>query len=71
MVEDCPRCESADTEFVFASPVEDAWELHRCDNCEFVWRTTEDYDMLTPHYDATPDQLDAAEAVPPVEHPDE
>lgn len=65
---DCPRCGSADTEFVSESPVEGKWELYRCDNCEFVWRTTEDRETLTPHFDANPEELETADPVPPVEH---
>ncbi|GAD53146.1 hypothetical protein MBEHAL_1906 [Halarchaeum acidiphilum MH1-52-1] len=71
MAEDCPRCGVTDTEVVATSPVEDVWTLYRCDRCEFVWRDTEDREELTPHFDASDEELANADAVPPVEYPED
>lgn len=38
---DCPRCDSVEAITFFQAPKDGAWELYRCPNCHFVWRSTE------------------------------
>ncbi len=38
----CPRCDSPKTEKVSDSPVKGKFEVFKCNNCNFVWRSTED-----------------------------
>jgi uncharacterized Zn finger protein len=38
----CPRCGSGQTEKVADSPVKGEWEVYRCRECNYVWRSTED-----------------------------
>jgi len=38
---DCPRCESTGAATFFEAPKNGAWELYRCPNCFFIWRSTE------------------------------
>jgi vanillate/4-hydroxybenzoate decarboxylase subunit D len=37
----CPRCESSATKVRFESPVAGVWTLYGCDDCLFIWRSTE------------------------------
>jgi hypothetical protein len=38
----CPRCDTHKTERVADSPVKGKWEVYRCTECNYVWRSTED-----------------------------
>ncbi len=38
----CPRCSSAKTKKAADSPVKGAFEIRVCENCRYVWRSTED-----------------------------
>jgi transposase-like protein len=38
----CPRCNSTAVEKAADSPVKGKWEIYRCEECNFVWRSTED-----------------------------
>jgi hypothetical protein len=38
----CPRCDSAHVEKAADSPVKGKWELYRCKDCWYIWRSTED-----------------------------
>ncbi|MFC1945217.1 non-oxidative hydroxyarylic acid decarboxylases subunit D [Chloroflexota bacterium] len=38
----CPRCDSESTLKVADSPVKGVFELYRCEDCNYVWRSTED-----------------------------
>jgi transposase-like protein len=38
----CPRCNSSQTEKASDSPIKRKWEVYRCKECHYVWRSTED-----------------------------
>ena len=38
---DCPRCDGTEVAKFFEAPKKGAWELYRCPNCFFIWRSTE------------------------------
>jgi len=38
---DCPRCEGVSAFKFFEAPKGAVWELYRCPDCHFVWRSTE------------------------------
>ncbi|MFC1872279.1 non-oxidative hydroxyarylic acid decarboxylases subunit D [Chloroflexota bacterium] len=38
----CPRCDSERTLKVADSLVKGVFELYRCEDCNYVWRSTED-----------------------------
>lgn len=42
----CPRCQNPQTAKVAESPVKGVFEIYRCKNCNFVWRSTEDLGQL-------------------------
>ena len=44
----CPRCENEKAAFFMKSPVGDSWELYKCRNCGFMWRTSEEEDLRDP-----------------------
>ena len=37
----CPRCDQGEVIKFFEAPEDGAWELYRCQRCNFVWRNTE------------------------------
>lgn len=42
----CPRCDATQTLKIADSPVAGKWEVYRCPSCNFVWRSTEQFDEL-------------------------
>ena len=38
----CPRCDTQQIEKVADSPIKGKWEVYRCKECRYVWRSTED-----------------------------
>lgn len=38
----CPRCDSIKTRKVADSPIKGKWKLYGCNECHYVWRSTED-----------------------------
>ena len=38
----CPRCDSDQVVKIADSPVKDKWQVYRCRECNYVWRSTED-----------------------------
>ena len=38
----CPRCDTSQIEKVADSPIKGRWEVYRCRECNYVWRSTED-----------------------------
>jgi transposase-like protein len=38
----CPRCDSDKTIKAGESPVKGVFEIFSCNNCNYVWRSTED-----------------------------
>ena len=38
----CPRCDSSQVLKVADSPIKGKFEIHRCEACNYVWRSTED-----------------------------
>ena len=38
----CPRCDSQQTIKITDSPVKGKWEVYRCEECFYAWRTSED-----------------------------
>lgn len=39
---DCPRCDGGQTRKIADSPVAGKFEVYRCEECNFVWRSSED-----------------------------
>ena len=39
---DCPRCDGVEAIKFFEAPKDGSWELYRCPDCDFVWRSTEE-----------------------------
>ncbi len=39
----CPRCDSKTTRQIADSPVKGAWQVFRCDDCNYVWRSSEEF----------------------------
>ncbi len=37
----CPRCDEDQCTKICKAPADGSWELYRCRNCDFVWRSTE------------------------------
>jgi transposase-like protein len=44
---ECPRCDGKETLVIGKSPKKGVWELYRCENCQYIWRSTETKEMLT------------------------
>jgi len=44
----CPRCDSDNAGLLVKAPVDDAWEVYKCDTCNFTWRSTESEDIKDP-----------------------
>ncbi len=38
----CPRCDSTQVRKLADSPIKGKWEVYGCDECNYVWRSTED-----------------------------
>ena len=38
----CPRCDSSQTVKASDSPIKGKWEVYRCKECSYIWRSTED-----------------------------
>ena len=38
----CPRCDSSQVVKIADSPVKGKWDVYRCKECNYVWRSTED-----------------------------
>ena len=52
----CPRCDSTQTLKIADSPVKGRWEAYRCQECNYVWRSTEDLSKIAkrvPYWRAT------------------
>jgi transposase-like protein len=43
----CPRCDAGQTMKVADSPVMGVFEVFRCEECNYVWRSTEDLSDIT------------------------
>lgn len=43
----CPRCDH-DKAYRFFTAEDNAWELLRCPRCDFVWRSTEEPQVIDP-----------------------
>ena len=44
----CPRCDDPRALQFFESPEPGAWVLYRCVRCFFVWRSTEEEEVIRP-----------------------
>lgn len=44
----CPRCESSQATKIFKAPEGACWEIYRCPQCYFVWRSTEEEHVTNP-----------------------
>ena len=42
----CPRCDADQTLKVADSPVKGKWEVYRCPECNYVWRSTESFEDI-------------------------
>ncbi|MBI2854465.1 MAG: vanillic acid non-oxidative decarboxylation protein [Chloroflexi bacterium] len=43
----CPRCDSNKIRKIADSPVSGKWEVYGCNDCNYVWRSSEDLSNLT------------------------
>ena len=43
----CPRCDSSQTVKVADSPIKGKFEIYRCIDCNYVWRSIEDLSEIT------------------------
>jgi vanillate/4-hydroxybenzoate decarboxylase subunit D len=67
----CPRCDSNSADLLVKAPVDNAWEVYKCDTCNFTWRSTESEDVKDPaKYDArfkiNPSTIPGMLVIPPV-----
>jgi len=44
----CPRCDDHRAEKIFEAPENAVWEVYRCPHCYFVWRNTEEEEVINP-----------------------
>ena len=42
----CPRCDSQKVDEVVKSPIPDKWIVLRCNQCNYLWRNTENLKQL-------------------------
>lgn len=42
MPSNCPRCDAPRLEKVAESPIKGKWEAYHCQECNYIWRSTED-----------------------------
>ncbi len=42
----CPRCDQEEGIKVCEAPQGRAWEVYRCQRCDFVWRSTEKEEII-------------------------
>jgi len=42
----CPRCDKNQTVKIADSPVQGEWEVYRCPQCNYVWRSTENLEGI-------------------------
>ena len=71
----CPRCESASTRVRFESPVAGVWTLYGCDDCLFIWRSTEPKTITDPkqypaRFKVKLEKLKDIPVMPAIAHPD-
>ncbi len=70
----CPRCDKDEAIKIFEAPKDKAWEIFRCANCNFVWRSTEkaeitQRDLYHPNFKLTEEAIRNMEikpAIPPL-----
>jgi vanillate/4-hydroxybenzoate decarboxylase subunit D len=67
----CPRCDSNAAHLLVKAPVDTAWEVYKCDTCNFTWRSTEGEDITNPaKYDKSfkinPAAIQGMPVIPPV-----
>jgi hypothetical protein len=70
----CPRCDKEEAVKVFEAPKDRSWEIFRCQNCNFVWRSTEKEEITNgnryhPNFKLTEDAIRNMEikpAIPPL-----
>lgn len=43
----CPRCDAVKTLKIAESPVPDKFEIYRCPECNYVWRSIEDLSEIS------------------------
>jgi len=44
----CPRCDDDQACKIFDAPDDASWEIYRCPNCNFTWRSTEEEEITNP-----------------------
>jgi uncharacterized C2H2 Zn-finger protein len=42
----CPRCDHAEAGKIFDAPENAVWAVYRCPRCYFVWRSTEEAEVI-------------------------
>ena len=70
----CPRCDKEEAFKIFEAPKDRSWELYRCPNCNFVWRSTEkeeitNRDRYDPNFKLTDEailKMEIKPAIPPL-----
>jgi hypothetical protein len=73
----CPRCDKEEGIKIFEAPTDKSWELYRCQNCNFVWRSTEkeaikDRHLYSPYFKLSEDQINklpVKPVIPPLRKP--
>lgn len=50
--DECPRCDSKRIKKAADSPKKGYWEVYRCEECNYVWRSTENLEGIH-KYDKT------------------
>ena len=67
----CPRCDSHTVQLLVKAPVDNAWEIYKCNTCDFSWRSTESDDIINPEqYDRRfkikPEKIQELDTIPPI-----
>ncbi|MFC7343658.1 non-oxidative hydroxyarylic acid decarboxylases subunit D [Saccharopolyspora griseoalba] len=67
----CPRCADPGVQRITTSPVPGAWEVLQCQQCLYMWRTTEPARRTTrehypEQYRMTREDIDDASEVPTI-----
>lgn len=67
----CPRCEHAEPEKLYSSPVPGVWDVLQCQMCLYTWRTSEPArrtrsDAYPAGWKITADDIANAPAVPTI-----
>lgn len=67
----CPRCDSDTAALLVKAPVDNAWEVYKCNTCNFTWRSTEDEYITDPakydrRFKINPAKIPEMAVIPPI-----